>query len=434
MVKPVKPWIPTDSPVYELSVADFTADPNSQVPAEMRSKYAGMTAKTPGLTGLNYLKWLGIGAVQIMPIEMWNPAHRNDYNWGYETYLFNVPESQYSGHPEQPLSAVKEVKSMVSKFHQSGISVVMDVVYNHSVPSEGVGSPFWQTQPYFFFRTDDAGHVLNESGVGNALDDDRPYVRRYIRDSLIFWAKNYGVDGFRFDLMGMFARTSLLDWRKALDRLRPGIVMYGEPWTGGGPLRFGKGDQKGTHIAVFNDNFRNAIRGDLDGTAPGYAMGNRALAPAVAIGLKGSTSDFTATPSESINYVSVHDNRTLWDKIAATLPGVTADARKKVLEKCGELILTAQGIPFLEGGAELGRTKGGNNNSYNAGVAVNQFDWKRAATFQSVANRYRDLIKERKEHAEIFSDPATRSQTKILPNGQIRLTYQFGKSTISFTE
>lgn len=420
-VAPLPPAPPTTLPIYELSVRDFTIDHTSKVSASLRGKFAGSVAPTPDRTGLNYLKWLGVGAVQLMPIQMFNPDHRNDYNWGYETFLFNVPESQYSADASKPLLAIQEVKAMVSQFHQSGIRLIMDVVYNHSVPSEGKSSPFWQTIPYYFFRTDDQGQVLNESGVGNALDDDRPFVRRYIRDSLVFWAKNYGVDGFRFDLMGMFQKESLKDWRAALNRLRPGIVMYGEPWTGGGPLRFGKGDQKDLGIGVFNDHFREAIRGDLDGDAKGYAMGNRSRANSVALGLAGSTEDFTSNPAESVNYVSAHDNLTLWDKIGRSMPEASDSSRRAALVQAGELILCAQGIPFLEGGAELGRTKNGNRNSYNAGDSANRFDWNRAKEFMGVAERYRKLISWRKRNAAFFSAPLTAVKTKVLPDQSIEV-------------
>ena len=394
-VKPLPVISPTKLTIYEAHIRDFTIDPSSGVPSAWRGKYLGMTFDTGRRTGLNYLKWLGVNAVQIMPFQMFNPGHKDNYDWGYDPNLFNVPEPYFSTHPSDPVQTIREAKSMVSTLHKSGMRVFMDVVYNHSVPSEGAGSAFWQTVPYYYFRTDDRGTVLNESGVGNALDDDHPIVRKYIRESLCYWAKEYAVDGFRFDLLGMFTKASVTDWRAALNRVRPGIVMYGEPWTGGGPLRFGKGDQQNTGVGVFNDNFRNAIRGELDGPAPGFAMGGTGLENAIIRGLRGSIDDFTAQPLETINYVSAHDNMTLWDKICLSMPKASMAERKSSLKLCGALVLLAQGVPFLEGGAEIGRTKGGNNNTYNRGDVANRFDWKRAESFMDVASAYRELIRRR---------------------------------------
>lgn len=404
---------PTKLSIYELHVRDFTIDRSSGVPAALRGKYLGMVHVGAQNTGLNYLKWLGINAVQIMPIQMFNPDHPDSYDWGYDTNLFNVPESRYSTRPDDPVTTIRETKSMIEGLHQAGIRVIMDVVYNHSVPSEVSLSAFWQTVPYYYFRTDAKGQVQNESGVGNALDDDHPIVRKYIRDSLCFWAKEYGVDGFRFDLLGMFRKDSVLDWKKALGAVSPGIFMYGEPWTGGGPLRFGKGDQRGTGVGVFNDNFRNAIRGELDGAAPGFAMGKSGSEAAVAKGLAGSLDDFASSPEETINYVSAHDNMTLWDKICLSMPNRSESERKQSLRLCGALVLAAQGVSFLEGGAELGRTKLGNNNSYNAGDRINAFDWDRAKSFMDVAESYRVMLRTRRDSKDLGLGTAADIRQKL---------------------
>lgn len=423
---------PTRLTVYEAHIRDFTIDPSSQVPENVRGKYLGFVYETRRQTGLSYLKWLGVNAVQLMPFQMFNPAQRNSYDWGYDTNLFNVPESQYSTNPKDPITTIREAKTMIAGLHHSGIRVIMDVVYNHTVPSEGPGSAFWETVPYYYFRTDDQGKVLNESGVGNAMDDDHPIVRKYVRDSLCYWAREYGVDGFRFDLLGMFRKKSVLDWRAHLDQVRPGIVMYGEPWTGGGPLRFGKGDQRGTHVGVFNDNFRNAIRGDLDGPAPGFAMGGSGQESAIRRGLLGSISDFTDAPDETVNYVSAHDNMTLWDKLSLSMPKADIASRKQSLKLCGALVLYAQGISFLEGGAELGRTKGGNNNTYNAGDGANKFDWTRAKEFMDVAGAYRDLIARRTSGTLAFRTSDEIRKNVLAPQtgpGTVQLRIQTGSQS-----
>ncbi|MFN7211278.1 MAG: alpha-amylase family glycosyl hydrolase, partial [Aggregatilineales bacterium] len=257
---------------------DLTADAASGVPEALRGKYLGFArtgTRSPSgaKTGLDYLRDLGVTDLHLLPIQNFNPKNSGVYNWGYETNLFNVPEEQYSTNPNDPIKTILETKTMFQAIRNAGMRVVMDVVYNHTVPAKGEESAFWETVPYYYFRTNDAGQVLNESGVGNAMHDDRPMVRKYIRDSVLYWVKEYGVDGYRFDLIGMFTKSTVQNLTQALRQVRSDIVLYGEPWTGGGPTRFGKGSQRGTGFAVFNDNIRNAMRGDLDGTRAGFVMG-----------------------------------------------------------------------------------------------------------------------------------------------------------------
>jgi len=380
---------PTDAVLYELHVRDFTIQPASGMRPEWRGKYLGVAQKR------DYLKALGITHVHLLPIHDFNAAHSKSYNWGYETTLFNVPEEQYATHPDDPLCRVRELKQLVLALQKDGLSVVLDVVYNHSVPSEGPLSAFWESVPYYYFRTNDKGEVLNESGVGNALHDERPMVRKFIRESLLFWSREYRIDGFRFDLLGMFTKETVTDLAQAIRRQNPHALIYGEPWTGGGPLRFGKGDQRGLSVAVFNDHFRNVVRGELDGPGPGFAQGGPWDRVAVERAIAGSISDFAAAPSESVNYVSAHDNRTLWDKLAlATEPSQRAAA----VRLAHATVLLSQGIPFIEGGVELGRTKGGSPNSYNAGDAANQYDWLRARAFSETRAYFQGLIALRRAH------------------------------------
>lgn len=390
-----------DVVLYEVHVRDLTSNANSGVKESRRGKYLGFieggTSVDGRPTGLDYLKDLGVNAVHLLPIQDFNPEHSSNYNWGYETTLFNVPEEQYATDPSDPIKVVSETKSMVAGLHKAGIRVVLDVVYNHTVPAQGPGSAFWETVPYYYFRTDNKGTVLNESGVGNALNDDRLMVRKYVRDSLVFWANEYKVDGFRFDLLGMFTRPSVEDWATALRAVRPDIILYGEPWTGGGPTRFGKGVQKGTGVAVFNDNLRNGLRGELDGPKPGFAMGAGGDA-AIIKGLLGSTTDFTVSPVESLNYVSAHDNMTLWDKVDLSLPKADFKQKTRAVVLSNAVVLLAQGVPFIEGGAEIGRTKGGNNNSYNGGDEINAFDWSRMKKFSEVHAEIKNLIAIRLGH------------------------------------
>ncbi len=388
----------TDAILYELSVRDFTIQPESGVREDWAGKFLGLTQTgTTHLgmpTGLDYLKWLGVTHVHLLPIQDFNPEHLKGYNWGYETTLFNLPEAQYASNPDDPLSPIVDCKQMVQSMHQAGLGVVLDVVYNHSVPAQGEHSAFWQTERYAYFRTNDRGEVLNESGVGNALNDDMPMVRKFIGDSLVYWTKEYKVDGFRFDLVGMFEPESVKEWAGRVRAVNPSAVIYGEPWTGGGPTRLGKGDQKGTGTAVFNDNFRNTIRGELDGPGAGFASGGGADRGALVSAMMGSIVDFTDGPDETINYVSAHDNMTLLDKFSL-IKGVDPTKCARLANAC---VLLSQGVPFLEGGAELGRTKGDSHNSYNLGDEVNQYDWKRATQFVGLSENLKQLIEIRKQH------------------------------------
>ena len=408
---------PTDAVVYEVHTRDFTIDPSSGVPAALRGTYLGLVAPgttVPGTsqpTGLAYLRQLGITHLHVLPFQSIAPDNSKGYNWGYETDLFDVPEPRYATHPGDPASVIREVKTMVLGLHRAHLGLVMDVVYNHAVPVSGDASPFWATVPYYYFRTAANGDLLDESGVGNALDDDHPMVRKFIGDSLTYWATQYQVDGFRFDLLGMFSPQTVSAISETLHRTRPDLLLYGEPWTGGGPLRFGKGAQRGLGVAVFNDNFRNLVRGDLNGTKPGFALGGGADPAALEAALSGSP-DFTRSPAESMNYVSIHDDRTLWDKITRTLPN-NDDLDRRALKLAGAVTLLSQGVPILEGGAELGRTKQGESNSYNLGDAVNRFDWKRGLEFADVSDYYRRLIALRRAHPAFRAATAARVQQTL---------------------
>jgi pullulanase len=254
-------------------------------------------------------------------------------------------------------------------------------------------------------------------------------VRKFIRESTAFWLKEYGIDGYRFDLVGMFTKGTVQDLTQALRKIRADVVLYGEPWTGGGPTRFGKGTQRGLGFAVFNDNIRNAMRGDLDGTKAGFVMGGLSSATQIMKGIIGSITDFTDQPVETVNYISAHDNLALWDKLEKSMPDATPALRSSAAQLAGAIVLTSQGVPFLEGGAEIGRTKGGNNNSYNAGDAANRFDWAKAAQFQGVHDYYKGLIAIRKAHRafRLWDARDVREVVKFLPENQLPL------STIAYT-
>lgn len=385
----------TDEVIYEVHVRDFSvADPD--VPAHHRGKFLGMTHDTATGTSLAHLKALGVTAVHLLPIQDFG-NERQDYNWGYWTSLFNVPESDYGTVPEDPVQTIRELKQTIQTLHENGIRVILDVVYNHTSIT-GHPSPYEQAVPWYYFRTTDDGALRNDPGTGNSIADERPMVRKFIVDSLLYWVEEYKVDGFRFDLVGTHQPETVRAIVEELREIRPDLTLYGEPWTGGGPLYFGKGDQRGTTFAVFNDHLRNDIRGDLDGTGTGFATGPGGNTDGIRRGVMGAIDDFADSPVESINYVSAHDNRTFWDKLVHTHPGLD-DATKRSMQKLAHgIVLTSQGIPFIHGGADFARTKGGNHNSYNAGDEVNRFDWVRKARYSDVHDYIRGLIVMRRAH------------------------------------
>ena len=400
-----------DSIIYEIHVADITGDPSTTI--INKGKYLGLAER--GVTnslgvkvGLDHLIELGITHVHIMPIHdsfYLKEGERDQYGWGYDPYLYWVPEGHYSTDPSNPLSRITEVKKMVKALHDSGIRVILDVVYNHTAQT-GPGSPFDQTVPYYFYRIDYMGAYTNGSGVGNEIATERPMMRKFIVDSLLYWVSEYHVDGFRFDLLGLFDKETVKAIESSLHAEDPSILVYGEPWGGwGANITFGKGSQKGMHIALFNDGIRDAIIGSVfNKKLKGFALGSRAKETRIKRGVVGSISysskiyDFTSDPEETINYVSSHDNLTLWDKDVEVVGNENIALLKKAQKFSNAIILLSQGIPFLHGGVDFCRTKHGNDNSYNTGLEINMFDWKRKAEFYDVFSYYKGLIDLRKAH------------------------------------
>ena len=413
----------TDEVLYEIHVRDFSIA-DQTCPPEIRGTYRGLahggTARDGRGTGINHLKDLGITAVHLMPVQDFSAAP-NAYNWGYWTALFNVPESNYASDHADPLAPIREFRTAIEQLHAARLRVIMDVAYNHT-SSSGATSPFDGTVPYWFFRTTPDGRYSNDAGCGNSVADERPMVRKYIMDSLAFWTTQYKVDGFRFDLLGTHTPETARAACALVKRLRPDATLYGEPWTGGGPIRFGKGAQKGLPLGVFNDNLRTAIRGDTDGVVGGFAIReggnvgtntntstNTNMSPSangIKVGVLGSIDDFTSAPTESINYASAHDNLSLVDKIAKTAPSADAATRRAMQKLAIGIVLVSQGVPFIEGGSEICRTKQGNHNSYEAGDAINQFDWVAAEQCRDVSDWVAGMIAIRAAHPVFRMDNA----------------------------
>jgi pullulanase len=413
---------PQDAVIYEVHVRDFSINPNSGM--VNRGKYLAFTERgTTGpdnvATGVDHLKELGITHVQLQPVQEFASVDENDpgqYNWGYDPRNFNVPEGAYATTPHGT-ARIAECKQMIQSLHNEGIGVIMDVVYNHTFV--GHNSDFDKIVPQYYYRTDDAGNYTNGSGVGNEIAAERPMVQKFILDSLIYWVKEYHVDGFRFDLMALLSIDTMKRVYVALHAINPHVLLYGEPWAGGtsslaAAELLTKGRQRGLGLAVFNDNVRDALCGSVfDRTGRGFATGAGGFVDRIQSAVEGSINDFTASPGETINYVTSHDNYTLWDKITLSNSDDTEADRIKMDELAQAVILTSQGIAFLHGGEEILRTKGGNYNSYIAGDAVNQFDWSRKERYREVFKYYAGLIHVRKAHPAFRMRSASDIQTHL---------------------
>lgn len=403
---------PQDAVIYEVQLRDFSSAEDSGI--YYKNKYLAFTetgtVNKDGLkTGIDHLKELGVTHVHLLPVFDFatvNDLEENDYNWGYDPYYYNVPEGSYSTNPADDTRII-EFKLMVKALHDNGLGIIMDVVYNHTYHTEN--SPFNKIVPGYFYRKDFFGNFSNGSGTGNEIASEKPMVRKFIVDSVKYWAEEYHIDGFRFDLMALHDRITMSLVEKTLHNIDPSIIIYGEPWTGGwSPLkeeeRLVKGNQRGMKIGVFNDNFRNAIKGDNDGKGTGFVSGAEFQVENIKRGVVGSIfynlqiRDFAEEPSETVNYVSSHDNLTLWDKLQKSNYYDSEEIRIRMDKLAQGIILTSQGIPFIQGGEEFLRTKFGNHNSYKSGDYINQLKWDRKGTYYDVFKYYRGLITLRKEH------------------------------------
>lgn len=417
-----------DAVIYEVHVRDFTIHASAGVSAEKRGKFLGMveagTRYNGVATGIDHLKELGVTHVQLMPVyDFGSCPDVNDtscYNWGYDPRNFNVPEERYSQTPYDYENRVREFKQMVDEFHQAGIRVVMDVVYNHTYADE----MFENITDQYYTDTD-------LSGTGNSVDANVPMVSRMIRDSLEYWVSEYNIDGFRFDLIGIFDYDEVGEWGRHLNAAFPdrNLLIYGEPWNGYASdprelerVRLGTvGRIADARVGVFNPKFREAIKGQNDngGCNDGdcFAFNNNPDMWRIEVGSRGGirytnadgnapidTWDpmFAMDPEQSINYVSAHDNLALRDKILqwADIAGVSRDSDylRRIQMFANGIVLTSQGLPFLHGGVEIMRDKQEDHNSYRSPDAINQYDWNWKQDNADIFAYYQDVIAMRKAH------------------------------------
>lgn len=415
----------TDAVIYEMHFRDFSVDPSSGI--VNKGKFLSLTEEdTKSIlgdkTGIDHLKELGITHVHILPSYDYNSVdetnlQKNQYNWGYDPFNYNAPEGSYSTNPSDPTARVREMKQMIKALHDAGIGVVMDVVYNHTAQNDD--SNFSLTAPGYYYRHRADGTYSDASGCGNETASERQQMRDFIVNSTKYWADEYHIDGFRFDLMAIHDIETMNQVAAELHKINPNIIIYGEGWTAGdSPLPAEKRALKENvaqldGIAVFSDDIRDAIKGHYSNEEDrGFATGKPGNEETVKIGIvaatahpqvdysKGNNSKipYAKAPTEVINYVSCHDDLTLTDKLAKSMPGSTEDQRKRAARLAQTIVLTSQGTPFIFAGEEVFRDKKGVHNSYKSPDSINAIDWTLKQKNADQYAYYRELINLRKQH------------------------------------
>ena len=429
----------TEAVIYETHVRDFSISESSGI--QHKGKYLGFTEENTltekGLaTGLSHLKELGITHLHLLPVydfftvDEEKPLEK--YNWGYDPLHYNALEGSYATDPYDGTTRIKEFKKLVQTLHSNGIGVILDVVYNHTYFAKE--SVFNQTVPGYFYRQKKDGSFSNASGCGNELATERAMVRKYIVDSLKYWADEFHIDGFRFDLMGIYDLKTMKTIRHELDRINHGMLLYGEGWAADqSPMPEEKRAVKRNipqlpGIAAFNDDLRDALKGNHSSKkTKGFVSGLELREEAVKFGVVGavhhpqivydyvesSKQPWAGDPGQCVNYASCHDNYTLWDKLKSSCPKATDEELRKMMKLSGALVITSQGIPFLHAGVEFCRTKGGHGNSYKSPDSVNQIDWNRKEEFADVFSYYKNLIEMRKNHPAFRMSQTAQVQNNI---------------------
>lgn len=423
----------TDASVWEISVADFSSSESSGVSEANRGKYLAFTEEGTTVNGVqgasstcvDYLKKLGVKYVQIMPFYDFGSVDESknimdQYNWGYDPVNYNCPEGSYSTNPKKGEVRIKECKQMIQALHNAGIGVIMDVVYNHTYTSD---SWLQRTVPNYYYRMNNDGTFSNGSGCSNDTASEHLMFRKYMIDSVTYWASEYHIDGFRFDLMGLHDVTTMNSIRTALDNLYADgsgsrILMYGEAWDmatncdEGTVLASQKNlKQLSDRIAAFDDTIRDAIKGSTGGTDGAFVQegSRRANLKTGIAGQSDTTTGWANVPSQCVTYASCHDNLCLYDKLVGSVYGADGKYRKRyedlvaMNKLSAAIVITSQGIPFSLGGEEFCRSKDGDENSYASSRKENMLDWENVDLYSDVIEYYRGLYKIRDAFAA-FSD------------------------------
>lgn len=417
--------LPTDAIIYEMHVRDLSIDSTSGI--FKKGKFLGMaesgTKNETGLTtGLDHLKELGVTHVHLLPSYDFYSIDETkldmpQYNWGYDPLNYNTPEGSFSTDPENGTLRIKEFKTMVAAMHKSGLRVVMDVVYNHTMLNEE--SYFNQLVPGYYYRQKEDGSFSNASACGNETASERPMMRKFIIESLKYWVQEYHIDGFRFDLMGIHDIQTMNIISNELHAIKPDILLYGEGWTAGSsPLAdslraLKKNVQLIDGIAVFSDDLRDGIKGSVfDHLDNGFASGKAGVEETIRFGIAASCNHpqlnyahvnyskepFANSPSQVISYCECHDNHVLWDKLLISNPATDELTRKDMHKLALSIVLTSQGISFLHAGTEFLRSKKGVENSFKSDDSINAIDWSLKSKNEDVFEYIKGLIFMRKHH------------------------------------
>lgn len=432
----------TDASVWEISVADFSSSESSGVSEANRGKYLAFTEEGTTVNGVqgasstcvDYLKKLGVKYVQIMPFYDFGSVDESknimdQYNWGYDPVNYNCPEGSYSTNPKKGEVRIKECKQMIQALHNAGIGVIMDVVYNHTYTSD---SWFQRTVPNYYYRMNNDGTFSNGSGCSNDTASEHLMFRKYMIDSVTYWASEYHIDGFRFDLMGLHDVTTMNSIRTALDNLYADgsgsqILMYGEAWDmatncdEGTVLASQKNlKQLSDRIGAFDDTIRDAIKGSTGGTDSAFVQegSRRANLKTGIAGQSDTTTGWANVPSQCVTYASCHDNLCLYDKLVGSVYGADGKYRRRyedlvaMNKLSAAIVITSQGIPFSFGGEEFCRSKDGDENSYASSRKENMLDWENVDLYSDVIEYYRGLYKIRDAFAA-FSDSTAATANRL---------------------
>lgn len=442
----------TDHIIYELHHRDFSIDPSSGL--QNKGKFLALTEPK----AIEHLKNLGVNTIHILPSFDYASINeeqldKNCYNWGYDPLNYNVPEGGYSTNPYDPATRIREFKQMVQALHNAGMQVVLDVVYNHTFSIDD--SNFQRTCPDTFFRKNADGSWSNGSGCGNETASERDIMRAYMLASVKYWMEEYGIDGFRFDLMGIHDIVTMNAIADMVEELRPtdnryndvGVLLYGEGWSAGGcaipneQLGMKANMKQMPRIAAFSDDIRDALRGPWDGDDKAAFLGGLpGFEESLKFGIAGaimhpqvdcskvnySKEPFALQPTQMIAYVSCHDDMCLVDRLKASIPKLTTKDLIKLDLLAQTAVFTSQGIPFMLSGEEMLRDKKGVHNSFESPDSINHLDWNNLKKYPQVFEYYKNLIALRKNHRgfKLGDAKLVRKHLEFLPGGDCLVVYR----------
>lgn len=442
-----------DAVIYEMHVRDMTI--HQSAGSSFPGKYLGLveegTKNANGLsTGIDHLKELGISHVHLLPSYDHYSIRETkldsaQFNWGYDPKNYNVPEGSFSSDPYHAETRIKEFKQMVKRFHDEGIGVVLDVVYNHTGRNED--SNFNLEYPNYYYRFNEDGSWSNASACGNETASEKEMMRKYIIESVSYWAEEYHLDGFRFDLMGIHDIETMNQVTEALKKINPNILIYGEGWTAGSsPLAVNEQAlKKNTHlmsnVSAFSDDIRDGLKGSVfEHEDRGFVSGKPGMEESIKFGVVASIqhpqidyskvnysdSSWTIHPWQAVSYASCHDNHSLFDKLTISRPDASVEEIIKMHLLANSIVFTSQGVSFLHAGVDMLRTKQGVENSFESPDSINQIDWERKSVFKDVFDYYKSLISLRKEH------PAFRMNSGQEVRDNLRFLEESGEGLIGF--